>query len=66
MTDNLPYQVINPAGIIVLQAPESCRSTRRVELSQLELGYIIRLNGRRITKTELRKASGCRPNHNSV
>lgn len=61
-TDNLPYQVINPAGTVVLQAPESCRSSRRVELAQLELGYIIRLNGRRITKTELRKESGRRPN----
>lgn len=34
----LPYQVINPAGIVVLQAPESCRSSRRVELLQLDSG----------------------------
>lgn len=54
-TGNLPYQVINPAGTVVLQAPESCRSSRRVELLQLESGYTIRLHGRRITKTELRK-----------
>lgn len=54
-TDNFPYQVINPAGAVVLQAPESCRSSRRVELDQLEHGYTIRLHGRRITKTELRK-----------
>lgn len=54
---DLPYQVINPAGIVVLQAPESCRSSRRVELLQLESGYTIRLHGRRITKTELRKPS---------
>ena len=52
---DLPYQVINPAGTVVLQAPESCRSPRRVELDQLEHGYTIRLHGRRITKTELRK-----------
>lgn len=52
---DLPYQVINPAGTVVLQAPESCRSSRRVELLQLENGYTIRLHGRRITKTELRK-----------
>lgn len=51
----LPYQVINPAGTVVLQAPESCRSSRRVELLQLDSGYTIRLHGRRITKTELRK-----------
>ena len=55
-TDNLPYQVINPAGTVVLQAPESCRSSRRVELDQLEHGYTVRLHGRRITKTELRNA----------
>ena len=55
---DLPYQVINSAGIVVLQAPESCRSSRRVELLQLESGYTIRLHGRRITKTELRNASG--------
>ena len=51
---DLPYQVINPAGTVVLQAPESCRSSRRVELDQLDHGYTIRLHGRRITKTELR------------
>lgn len=54
-TNSLPYQVINPTGTVVLQAPESCRSSRRVELDQLEHGYTIRLHGRRITKTELRK-----------
>lgn len=54
----LPYHVINPAGTVVLQAPEPCRSSRRVELDQLEHGYTIRLHGRRITKTELRNASG--------
>lgn len=55
---DLSYQVINPVGIVVLQAPESCRSSRRVELLQLESGYTIRLHGRRITKNELRNASG--------
>lgn len=54
---DLPYQVINPAGTVVLQAPESCRSSRRVELLQLESGYTIRLHGRRITKTEIRKSA---------
>lgn len=53
---DLPYQVINPAGTVVLQAPESCRSSRRVELDQLEHGYTIRLNGQRVTKTEARNA----------
>lgn len=60
---DLPYQVINPAGTVVLQAPESCRSSHRVELDQLEHGYTIRLHGRRITKTEARNAvRDCRSN----
>lgn len=50
-----PYTVTNPSGEIVLQAAESCRYSRRVELSLLEAGYSIRLHGRKITKTETRK-----------
>ena len=53
--EDLPYQVFNPAGQAVMHAPESCRYPRRTELSLLEAGYTIRLHGRRITKTELRK-----------
>lgn len=51
----LPYQVFNPDGVGIMQAPEKCRYPRRIELSLLEAGYSIRLNGKRITKTELRK-----------
>ena len=46
----LPYQVINPAGIVVLQAPESCRHPRRIELDLLEYGYTIRLHGKELTR----------------
>lgn len=53
--EDLPYQVFNPAGQAVMQAPESCRYPKRIELSLLEAGYTIRLHGRRITKTEIRK-----------
>ena len=53
---DLPYEVIpppgQPGGVV---APESCRYPRRVELSLLEAGYTIKLNGKRITKTEIRK-----------
>ena len=52
---DLPYQVFNPAGQCVMQAPESCRYPQRIELDMLDAGYSIRLHGRRITKTELRK-----------
>ena len=50
-----PYTVTNPSGEIVLQAAESCRYPRLVELALLEAGYSIRLRGKKITKTETRK-----------
>ena len=46
-----PYTVTNPSGEIVLQAAESCRYPRLVELALLEAGYIVRLHGKKITKT---------------
>lgn len=53
---DLPYQVFSPSGQCVMHAPESCRYPRHIELDILEAGYSIRLNGKRITKTEVRKA----------
>ena len=50
-----PYQVFGPSGACVMHAPESCRYPQRVELSLLEAGYTIKLHGKRITKTEIRK-----------
>lgn len=50
------YEVISPAGQPGgLIAPASCRYDRKTELSLLEAGYTIRLHGKRITKTELKK-----------
>lgn len=49
----LAYTIRNPAGELVLQAPESCRCSRQLELKQLAAGYTIRLHGRKITKKEL-------------
>lgn len=49
----LYYTIRNPAGELVLQAPESCRYSRQVELELLAAGYVIRLHGRKITKKEL-------------
>lgn len=50
------YEIIPPAGqdggVI---APESCRYSKETELSLLDAGYTIRLHGKKITKTELRK-----------
>lgn len=53
--DLLPYQVYNPAGELVLQAAEAARYPKLVELALMEAGYTIRLNGRKITRTEIRK-----------
>lgn len=50
------YEVIPPPGQLGgLIAPACCRYDRKTELSLLEAGYIIRLHGKKITKTELKK-----------
>ena len=54
MTD-YPYQVFSPNWQPLMEAPESCRYPRKVELSILDAGYTIKLNGKRITKAEIRK-----------
>ena len=50
------YEVIpplgQPGGLI---APACCRYEWKTELSLLEAGYTIRLQGKKITKTELKK-----------
>lgn len=55
MIDYHPYIVTNLSGDIVLQAEESCRYPRLIELALLEAGYTVRLHGKKITKTETRK-----------
>ena len=57
MEDNLPYKVYAPEGHVVLQAAESCRHSKRVELDHLENGYTIKLHGKRITKKEVKPCS---------
>ena len=52
-----PYVVISPEGNVVLQAKASCRYSRQMELAMLDAGYQIRLEGRRLTKKELRAGS---------
>ena len=51
--ERFDYTIHNPTGGLVLQAPESCRYSRHVELELLAAGYTIRLHGRKITKKEL-------------
>lgn len=50
-----PYQVISPMGHIVASAPSNCRYPKNIELDMLEAGYTVRLNGKKITKAEVRK-----------
>lgn len=49
------YIVRNPSGEIVLQALESCRYSRQLEVAMLDAGYTIRLNGKPLTKADIRK-----------
>lgn len=56
-TQEYPYKIYNPAGELVLQAPESCRHPKLVELALVEAGYSISLNGRKLTKTALRRSA---------
>ena len=51
-----PYQVINPNGVSVLRS--TVRYSSRIELDLLEHGYTVKLNGKRLTKTEVRKGLG--------
>lgn len=55
LTMEYSYQVFSPSGQPIMEAPKSCRYPRRIEKDMLEAGYIIRLHGKKITKTEVRK-----------
>lgn len=55
LTMEYPYQVFSPSGQPIMEAPESCRYPRRIEKDMLEAGYTIRLHGKKITKTEVKK-----------
>lgn len=50
-----PYEVFHPTGQRILVAPEHLRYPKHIELDMMEAGYSIRLHGKKITKTELRK-----------
>lgn len=53
--DKYPYKVFSPAGEVVLQSIPECRYPREVELKMLEAGYTILLNGKRLTKTDIKR-----------
>ena len=49
------YQVFDSNGRLVLQATEACRYDKQTERQLLESGYTIKLNGRKITKKEVKE-----------
>lgn len=53
--DKLEYQVYNHAGTLVLQSSESCRYSQSLEMAMLNAGYTIKLDGKRLTKAEVKK-----------
>ena len=55
--DKFTYSVYDRNGRPVLQAPESCRYPKSIELSLLDAGYTIKLNGKRITKKEAKNSA---------
>lgn len=55
MSEIYPYQVYNPAGTLVLQAPVNCRYPRTRERQLLDAGYTIRLEGKKILKRDVKE-----------
>lgn len=53
--ENLTYHVFAPGGQPVLQASERCRYPRKIELELLAAGYTVRLGGKLLTKTQIKK-----------
>ena len=52
---NYPYQVFSPLGHLVMESTEECRYPKDTELRMLEAGFTIRLHGKKLTKTDIRK-----------
>ena len=59
MEYNYPYKVYRD-GELIMESTEQCRYPRQTELSMLDAGYVIKLHGKRLTKTDLRKEVGRR------
>ena len=49
----LPYKVYDRDGVLKMSAPESLRYPKETELSIINAGYTIKLNGKKITKKEI-------------
>ena len=51
------YQVFDSSGRLVLDSNVCCRYPRAVELSLLDAGYVVKIDGKKLTKTEIRKGA---------
>lgn len=51
------YQVFDSSGRLVLNANVRCRYSRTMELSLLDAGYTVKIDGKKLTKTEIRKGA---------
>ena len=51
----MSYQVFDSSGRLVLDSDVCCRYSRTVELSLLDAGYAVKIAGKKLTKTEIRK-----------
>lgn len=53
----IPYQIFDSSGRLVLDSDVRCRYPRPMELSLLDAGYAVKVAGKKLTKTEIRKGS---------
>jgi hypothetical protein len=49
------YQVYNRDGRLMMSCPELMRYSKKLELSLIENGFTIKLNGKKITKKEVQE-----------
>jgi len=52
-----PYQVFDSTGRLVLDSNVRCRYPRSMELSLLDAGYTVKIDGKKLTKTDIRKGN---------
>ena len=50
-----PYRIYDRDGRLMESRPASLRHPPEIELSMIESGYTIKLNGKKITKKEITK-----------
>ena len=51
------YQVFDSSGRLVLDTNVRCRYSRSMELSLLDAGYVVKIDGKRLTKTDIRRGA---------